>query len=256
MSRPPRDNTEAEIEAFATVCERLGGFDDRLAPEWIDGYLTALATSPRRIALDEWLPVMAGDAYERAFADPDDQHAARAALLARERVLVEQLDAGAIDEAPDLLRLSPLMATWDAEARAQLVGDGVMDADEAGELVTGGLWADGFFAAMRDFMSQAPPGAGDEELELYAQLLQHVHVLRLAETDAELAEHIASAYPKQGADRDVLVDEACFAVQDLRMWWVDHAPRPETRRVEKTPGRNDPCPCGSGRKYKKCHGAG
>jgi hypothetical protein len=22
-----------------------------------------------------------------------------------------------------------------------------------------------------------------------------------------------------------------------------------------TPGRNDPCPCGSGKKYKKCHGA-
>jgi preprotein translocase subunit SecA len=25
--------------------------------------------------------------------------------------------------------------------------------------------------------------------------------------------------------------------------------------VEKEPGRNDPCPCGSGKKYKKCHGA-
>jgi preprotein translocase subunit SecA len=24
--------------------------------------------------------------------------------------------------------------------------------------------------------------------------------------------------------------------------------------VEKAPGRNDPCPCGSGKKYKKCHG--
>lgn len=24
--------------------------------------------------------------------------------------------------------------------------------------------------------------------------------------------------------------------------------------VEKTPGRNDPCPCGSGKKYKKCCG--
>jgi len=23
----------------------------------------------------------------------------------------------------------------------------------------------------------------------------------------------------------------------------------------KTVGRNDPCPCGSGKKYKKCHGA-
>ncbi|MDP2673295.1 MAG: SEC-C metal-binding domain-containing protein, partial [Dehalococcoidia bacterium] len=28
--------------------------------------------------------------------------------------------------------------------------------------------------------------------------------------------------------------------------------RPSTRKV----GRNDPCPCGSGRKYKKCHGSG
>jgi preprotein translocase subunit SecA len=26
--------------------------------------------------------------------------------------------------------------------------------------------------------------------------------------------------------------------------------------VEAEPGRNDPCPCGSGKKYKKCHGAG
>jgi len=25
-------------------------------------------------------------------------------------------------------------------------------------------------------------------------------------------------------------------------------------RVEKAPGRNDPCPCGSGKKYKHCHG--
>ena len=25
-------------------------------------------------------------------------------------------------------------------------------------------------------------------------------------------------------------------------------------RVEKRPGRNDPCPCGSGKKYKSCHG--
>jgi preprotein translocase subunit SecA len=25
-------------------------------------------------------------------------------------------------------------------------------------------------------------------------------------------------------------------------------------RVDKAPGRNDPCPCGSGKKYKQCHG--
>ena len=27
------------------------------------------------------------------------------------------------------------------------------------------------------------------------------------------------------------------------------------KRAEKKVGRNDPCPCGSGKKYKKCHGS-
>jgi preprotein translocase subunit SecA len=30
--------------------------------------------------------------------------------------------------------------------------------------------------------------------------------------------------------------------------------RPEPLRVEKKPRPNDPCPCGSGKKYKQCHG--
>lgn len=33
-----------------------------------------------------------------------------------------------------------------------------------------------------------------------------------------------------------------------------HLPMPF--HAEKAPGRNDPCPCGSGKKYKKCHGKG
>ncbi|MBR0296434.1 MAG: preprotein translocase subunit SecA [Paludibacteraceae bacterium] len=32
--------------------------------------------------------------------------------------------------------------------------------------------------------------------------------------------------------------------------------RPEPIRVEKKPRPNDPCPCGSGKKYKQCHGKG
>jgi uncharacterized protein YecA (UPF0149 family) len=34
-----------------------------------------------------------------------------------------------------------------------------------------------------------------------------------------------------------------------------HAVQEPYRRAEPKPGRNDPCFCGSGRKYKKCHGA-
>jgi len=29
----------------------------------------------------------------------------------------------------------------------------------------------------------------------------------------------------------------------------------EAQRSGAKVGRNDPCPCGSGKKYKKCHGA-
>ena len=31
---------------------------------------------------------------------------------------------------------------------------------------------------------------------------------------------------------------------------------PTDLRVDKKVGRNDPCPCGSGLKYKNCHGKG
>src|SRR5690606_9292983 len=33
-------------------------------------------------------------------------------------------------------------------------------------------------------------------------------------------------------------------------------PKQQPVRVEAKIGRNDPCPCGSGKKYKNCHGAG
>jgi preprotein translocase subunit SecA len=49
-----------------------------------------------------------------------------------------------------------------------------------------------------------------------------------------------------------LQNAADLALDDVQM-----APHVETRVVadEDRIGRNDPCPCGSGKKYKKCHGA-
>jgi hypothetical protein len=42
--------------------------------------------------------------------------------------------------------------------------------------------------------------------------------------------------------------------QPPRVGGDDAAVKP-VRRDEPKVGRNDPCPCGSGKKYKKCHGA-
>jgi uncharacterized protein len=57
-----------------------------------------------------------------------------------------------------------------------------------------------------------------------------------------------------GPSRDELVTGALFAAQDCRLFWLDHAPRAAPRSVVAEPRRNDPCPCGSGKKYKKCCG--
>jgi uncharacterized protein YecA (UPF0149 family) len=34
-----------------------------------------------------------------------------------------------------------------------------------------------------------------------------------------------------------------------------HAHQEPVRNALKDVGRNDPCPCGNGKKFKKCHGA-
>ncbi|MFL5753748.1 MAG: preprotein translocase subunit SecA [Bacteroidia bacterium] len=42
--------------------------------------------------------------------------------------------------------------------------------------------------------------------------------------------------------------------EELQQQREREKPKVQPIRVEKTVGRNDPCPCGSGKKYKNCHG--
>ncbi len=42
---------------------------------------------------------------------------------------------------------------------------------------------------------------------------------------------------------------------DRVLRWSKAEPHKEPARADKAPGRNDPCTCGSGKKWKKCHGA-
>ena len=58
---------------------------------------------------------------------------------------------------------------------------------------------------------------------------------------------------KQNLEQEQMVDpnQAAAAAQDTR------AQQPRTPIMkDKLPGRNDPCPCGSGKKFKNCHGRG
>ena len=58
---------------------------------------------------------------------------------------------------------------------------------------------------------------------------------------------------KQNLSQEQMTDpnQAAAAAQDTR------AQQPRTPVIkDKLPGRNDPCPCGSGKKFKNCHGRG
>lgn len=223
---PPHD--DALLDAFDTVCRRLGGFDARLDTEWADGYLTALLAGPRTAGPSEWLPALCGDAFERAFADPDDVTQAMQALLGRWNTIARELDAESLLDAPDALRLRPLLLEAPAD-------DPATDAPPLGA-----RWAEGFLQAVGDFAADWDAPLDDEALAERDRALGAVRALALP--PGALEAYVRSAYPGDAPDRDTLIDEACFAVQDLRVFWIDHAPRPATLRVERKPGRNDPCP--------------
>ncbi|MBL8358852.1 MAG: SEC-C domain-containing protein [Rubrivivax sp.] len=255
-TRTPRDSTNAEIDALAALCERLGGFDDRVSLGWVDGYLTALAAAPYAVPPETAVERMAGDAWSRCFGDPDDDAQARAVLAARTSVLVDQLDPEMLLDDPDALRLAPLMDLWSDEDRERLVREQGLAAEDARELQSGQAWADGYLQACRDFEGEWVPSHRDDDADaVHDEMLSQVAVLGLEVSSPELAAWIDEHHHQGVAPtRDDLMDEACYAVQDLRLWWLDHAPLPATRRVAAQPGRNDPCPCGSGLKFKKCHG--
>jgi len=251
----PPDSTEAELRAFDTTCERLAGFSDEIGYESIDGFLTALATGPWLPELEDWLAVMCGDAFERAFADPEDRAQALQSLQARLQVLRRQLDPETLLDRPEDMRLQPLMAEFTDADRQRMVDEGGIPAEEAALLQTGTLWAQGFLDAVEAFPDIWAEPTDEDAAADFGTLVDQVVALLLAPGSEEAAAHLALYWPDQEPTREDLLAEACWAVQDLRLYWVDHAPRPVTRHVPPVPGRNDPCPCGSGKKYKRCHGA-
>jgi preprotein translocase subunit SecA len=52
-----------------------------------------------------------------------------------------------------------------------------------------------------------------------------------------------------------IVREQAPPIQQTHTNREETEPQARTKRTGPKVGRNDPCPCGSGRKYKKCHGA-
>ena len=67
----------------------------------------------------------------------------------------------------------------------------------------------------------------------------------------ERMEELESVFEANGWHSDIEVNpDAPEDIADLELLLNP----PKTRTVEKKVGRNEPCPCGSGKKHKKCCG--
>ena len=89
---------------------------------------------------------------------------------------------------------------------------------------------------------------------------QAVSILMRGQIPVQAPEEVHEAAPEPAAPKqqykethEDLNDPAqqAAAAQDTRA-----AQKQQPIIAEKTPGRNDPCPCGSGKKFKNCHGQG
>ena len=238
------DAQDAELDALRGHSEEI--------PQWefCEGFLAALVCSRRTIAAEEYWPVLLGEDFK-----PVEHmecvwrwHRRRAEVAAALDAPVETLDDERTYQPEVLDTRGAVLALPEAERG---------DADIAGLPSYAQVWALGFMYAVETWPEDwTPPRDADA-----ARMLDNALGLIVALTEDDNGKPTVSMFAEDGPPSvsDQRLDDfgaAIWAVYDLRQLWKSLGPRVEAVRKGPEPGRNDPCPCGSGKKYKKCHGAG
>ncbi|MEJ0028442.1 MAG: UPF0149 family protein [Rhizomicrobium sp.] len=217
----PRD---ADLDLLSAYLQSPALPDTVMTMAELDGFLAAVAIGPEPIDPAEWMPVVWSGAEPR-FENSAQALGVRRAIYARYDAVVDEVEAGTY--AP------------------------ILDVDDDDEPLPQS-WAVGFMtgAALR--------------LEAWSVLFQSEQddtiaypILALCEDEAgqpllELSKKDRAFLLAQSPD---LIAQAVIDIADY--WQQKNRPPPAGAIPVRTApkiGRNDPCPCGSGRKYKKCCG--
>jgi uncharacterized protein len=117
------------------------------------------------------------------------------------------------------------------------------------------VWALGFMYVVENWPEEWALPRDKEAAQIIDEALEAI--VAMTEDDADeptIAVFSDEGPPSVSATRLDAFGEAIWGVYDLREVWRQIGPRVQTVRKPDTPGRNDLCHCGSGKKYKKCHG--
>jgi len=240
-----------DFDAQDAVLDGLREHDDEI-PQWefCEGFLAALVCSRRAIAPQEYWPVLLGDAFNPVAHMEFVWRWRRrwAEVAAALDAPVETLDDERTYQPEVLDTRGGVLALPEAERG---------DVDPAVLPAYGQVWALGFMYAVESWPDDWLPPRDHDAARMLDAALGAIVALTGDDTGTPAVSLVAEDGPPSVSEQRL--DEfgaAIWAVYDLRQLWRSLGPRTEALRKAPEPGRNDPCPCGSGRKYKKCHGAG
>ena len=259
---------EAFDELDAVLDEMRGRNDE--APQWefCEGFMAALICSRREIPAVEYFSVLLdlpGDG-DAALAAPDGDSAGSFADAAQEqrfkhlwtrrwREVATALDAEVESLEDERCYHPEVMDVRSAVAGLPVEEQGEFKAEELPAFAQ--VWALGFMYVVECWPEDwVAPRDKDAALWLNDALECVVAMTEDDLSPPELSPLDDAGAPSTSLARLNAFGDAIWAVYDLRQLWRTLGPRVETLRKAATPGRNDSCFCGSGKKYKKCHGAG
>lgn len=188
----------------------------------LDAFLLAIAASPLPLGTEQWLPAIWGGEMP-PFVSEEESAEILALVLRHHNALVRLLA-----RMPDAYE--PLFA-YDVD-------------DEGNEFESVEEWCVGFLRGM-ELAWEAWIPAMEREPDPFA-------ILQLFGTAEGWEEQ--ENYPEDElAELQDALPEAARLLAALGL--EQRAATPTFRREEPKVGRNDPCPCGSGKKFKQCCGA-
>jgi len=207
---------EAELAKYEAWDEDIEG--DMAALSYANGVITAAIVSPEHIPESEWLPVAIGLCEDLS---EDEAELARDTMRMEYSNVLTSLRSRKEDYEPFF---------WEDRDERTVTRD----------------WAAGFVdgASLRE--EAWAPFLQDEGQYLFA--LVNV-LLQDEEIDAKLSN--AGADPEEVFEMaQVEIAALIQAAYSIRREQPSNVPG--ARTLDTKIGRNDPCPCGSGKKYKKC----
>ena len=256
-----------QLEELDAMLDELRTRGDEI-PQWefCDGFLTALVCTRRPREAAEYMPMLLGDGEAlqvpagqplpklEAFKDEAQQARFMELFTLRMNEVREQLNTEAKSLADDMAFQPEALDTRGAIAMLPEAEQAELEGEEVPSFSQ--VWALGFMFVVENWAEDWAAPRDKEAAQWLDAAMEFIVNLTEDDTDEPALNLYDEAGPASTSQERVdAFGEAIWAVYDLHNLWKSMGPRQETIVKGEQLGRNDPCHCGSGKKFKKCHGA-